>query len=177
MSAPISGVSYVPGFLSAHEAVLAWALREVPWDERIKARKTASFGVPYDYAGLSYAEAPFPPELEAVRAAVSRHLGVVVNNCLLNYYPDGDARMGWHADSAMALAEGSGVTIVSLGTPRPLRFRKTARPEERLNILLEPGSLLHMEDRVQLEWQHALPRSNRRGPRVSLTFRAVVRPG
>ncbi|MCK6547074.1 alpha-ketoglutarate-dependent dioxygenase AlkB [Myxococcota bacterium] len=171
----LPGVTYVPGFLADHEVVFTWAVADVPWDERIRARKTASFGVPYDYAGLTYDAAPFPPVLDAVRARVSDELGFAANNCLLNYYPDGDARMGWHSDSAMGLAPGSGVAIVSLGVARNLKFRRTAEPEVRLTHLMEPGSLMFMEDRVQREWQHALPRTHRRGPRVSLTFRAVVR--
>ena len=54
----IDGVVYVADFLTGHEAVLAWALRAVKWDERIQARKTASYGLPYDYAGLSYEARP-----------------------------------------------------------------------------------------------------------------------
>lgn len=171
----LQGVSYREGFLAEHEVLFRWAMDRAPWDDRIRARRTASFGVPYDYAGLTYAAAPFPAELEAVRAAVSRALDFEPNNCLLNCYPDGSARMGWHSDSAMGLAPGSGVAIVSLGAPRALKFRRSARPDERHSLLLAPGSLLYMEERVQREWQHALPRTARPLPRISLTFRHVVR--
>jgi 2OG-Fe(II) oxygenase superfamily len=170
---PIPGVLYIEGFLAEPDAMFAWALANVPWDDRIGARKTASFGVPYNYAGLEYPPCPFPPELEAVRAAAGAHVGMAANNCLLNYYPDGRSRMGFHSDSAMGLVEGSGVAIVSLGAERKLKFRRTARPDERLDYWLAPGSLLFMADTVQQEWQHAVPRNSRPLPRISLTFRAV----
>ena len=171
----IDGVLYVADFLGDHAAVFEWALRGVSWDERIQARKTASFGVPYDYAGLTYGAQPFPPALESVRAQVAQRIGEEVNNCLLNYYPDGRSRMGFHSDSEAGIVPGTGVAIVSLGIQRPLRFRVTARPDERIDYPLAPGSLLFMAPRVQTEWQHALPRSSRREPRISLTFRTIER--
>ncbi|MEQ1566931.1 MAG: alpha-ketoglutarate-dependent dioxygenase AlkB [Myxococcota bacterium] len=170
----IPGVLYVESFLADADQMFTWALANAPWDDRIRARKTASFGVPYDYAGLDYAESPFPPELDAVRVAVGARVGMSPNNCLLNYYPDGRSRMGFHSDSAMGLVPGSGVGIVSLGAARKLRFRRTAQPDERLDYLLEPGSLLFMAVEVQSEWQHAVPRNSRPLPRISLTFRAVA---
>ena len=108
-----------------------------------------------------------------MRSAIGCVLEFEANNCLLNYYPDGRARMGFHADSAMGLVEGSGVAIVSLGAPRTLRFRRTEQPDVRLDYPLVPGGLLFMEKRVQAEWQHAVPRAGRVEGRISLTFRAV----
>jgi alkylated DNA repair dioxygenase AlkB len=171
----IDGVLYVDDFLAGHESVFAWALAHVAWDERIQARKTASYGVPYDYAGLTYAELPFAPELERVRARVAERIAQDVNNCLLNYYPDGRSRMGFHSDSEKGIVPGTGVSIVSLGVERPLRFRVIERPEERIDYPLAPGSLLFMPPHVQTQWHHSLPRSSRREPRISLTFRTIAR--
>jgi len=171
---PVPGVRYVEGFLRDHAQLLAWAIAEVPWDDRIQARKTASFGVPYDYAGLTYAKVPFPAPIEALRARVEAELAFPANNSLLNYYPTGASRMGFHSDSAMGLVEGSGVAIVSLGAQRPLRFRRTAQLDDRFDVVLAPGSLLWMDQAVQQIWQHALPRSSTHDPRISVTFRAVL---
>lgn len=173
MERTIDGVRYEDGFLPDAAAVFDWAVAHVGWDDRIKARKTASYGVPYNYAGLTYPRLEFPPEIEAVRARVSAHLGIEYNNCLLNYYPDGWSRMGFHSDSAEGIVEGAGVVIVSLGAPRALRFRRVADRDDRLNYLLQPGSLLFMAPEVQRLWEHALPRTSRPDPRISLTFRAV----
>lgn len=167
------GVRYVPNFWPDHAALMAWAVASVPWDDRIKARKTAGYGVPYDYAGLTYAPSDFPAPLEAVRRGVAAEVGWEPNNCLLNYYPDGRSRMGFHSDSAMGLAGDGGVVIVSLGVARRLRFRRISNLDDRVNVWLEPGSLLSMGRPVQDAWQHALPRASTYEPRISLTFRAV----
>lgn len=169
----IPGVSYAEGFLSDPDALFAWARAHAPWDDRIRARQTASYGVPYNYAGLDYPELPFPPELDRVRIAAGVAIGIDANNCLLNHYPDGRSRMGFHADDTSGLV--GGVAIVSLGATRRLRFRRTAKLDERLDYVLAPGSLLYLPAAVHLEWQHALPRTSRPEPRISLTFRQVVR--
>ena len=168
----IPGIVYVEGFLADDLPMFRWARDHVDWDERIRARKTASYGVPYNYAGLDYVERPFPPELEAVRALASARIGIEANNCLLNYYADGSSRMGFHADDTSGLV--GGVAIVSLGAQRTLRFRRTAQLDDRVNYVLAPGSLLYLPREVHLEWQHALPRSSQRDPRISLTFRQVA---
>ena len=174
MSTVISGVSLLEGFVPNPAELFEWAVATIPWDDRIQARKTASVGVPYNYAGLTYEQKPFPVEIERVRSAIAKRIGFDTNNCLLNYYPDGSSRMGFHSDSATGLAPGSGVAIVSLGAPRNLRFRRISRLEERFNVLLPPGSLLFMESHVQGEWHHAIPRTSRPPPRISLTFRQVL---
>ncbi len=176
MIGTIPGILYEEGFLPEEAQVFAWAVRAVRWDERIRARKTASFGQPYNYAGLSYPPLPFPRELEQIRARVAERLAAPYNNCLLNYYPDGSSRMGFHSDSAEGIVHGAGVAIVSLGAQRSLRFRRTAALDERLDYVLAPGSLLFMAPEVQQEWQHSLPRTSRPAPRISLTFRAVTLP-
>lgn len=170
--ATIPGVLYVPNFLEEHLYVFEWTLKNVPWDERIKARKTASYGLPYNYAGLEYAECSFPPILDAVRQRASHHMGFEANNCLLNYYPDGRSRMGYHADRTEGLQ--GGVVIVSLGAQRTLRFRYTTDPDQRLDYVLASGSLLYLPPDVHLSWQHALPRCLRPEPRISLTFRSLI---
>lgn len=171
----VPGIYYVPDFLPEEASVFAWALANVAWDERIKARKTASYGLPYNYAGLDYVEQPFPPELDRVRARASQLVGIEANNCLLNLYPDGHSRMGFHADRTEGLR--GGVAIVSLGCTRSLRFRRTANLEDRFNYELAPGSLLYLPQSVHLEWQHALPRNSRRLARISLTFREIDTSG
>ena len=162
-SGTIPGIVYVERFLDQPDRLFRWAVEHVVWDERIRARKTASYGVPYNYAGLSYAPLPFPPELDAVRAAAGPVIGIDANNCLLNFYPDGRSRMGFHADDTSGLI--GGVAIVSLGATRRLRFRRSAKLDERLDYVLAPGSLLYLPAEVHLAWQHALPKPKVRSKR------------
>ena len=145
----------------------------VVWDERMKARKTASFGVAYNYSQITYPEAPMPAELSQVCQAIGAELGFVPNNCLLNYYSDGAASMGFHSDSATELAEGTGVAIVSLGGERSIVYRNKRDRSAEFSYALNSGSLLFMSNAVQEEWLHAIPKAENASERISLTFRQI----
>jgi hypothetical protein len=50
----MKGITYIENFLASPDALFTFLLENVDWDERIAARKTASFGVAYNYAQMSY---------------------------------------------------------------------------------------------------------------------------
>ena len=144
------------------------------WDTRIQARKTASFGKSYNYSGMTYPDTEIPSQIIPVIDALEARLGFRPNNCLLNYYENGNATMGFHADSTEELAPGTGIAIVSLGSERVITFRSKADKANWHHYPLTNGSLLYMTAELQREWQHAvLPQTNADG-RISLTFRAIV---
>jgi alkylated DNA repair dioxygenase AlkB len=147
----------------------------VVWDERMKARKTASFGVSYDYSQITYPEIPMPAKLQAICEKLEGALGFLPNNCLLNYYEDGLSSMGFHSDSSEELAPGTGVAIVSLGAVRTITFRSKADKSVEFNYPLQSGSLLYMTKQIQDHWLHSIPKSVNAGERISLTFRAIVK--
>lgn len=159
-------------FVDAPDALMRALLDELPWEGSMAARRTASFGVPYNYAQMVYPAAPFPPRLEAVRQRLVERFRVRFNNCLLNHYPDGQSKMGFHSDDTSDLELGSGVAIVSLGYARPLRFRGREQPDERRSFLLRSGSVLYMTAAVQSYWAHAIKRARYAEDRISLTWRA-----
>lgn len=162
------------GFWPEHEALFERLMREVSWEHSMAARRTASFGVPYDYAQMSYPEKPMHPALAPVQDALEARLGFRFNNCLLNHYPDERSKMGFHADETKDLVPGTGVAIVSVGAERKISFRDRNKERHR-SYVLPPGSLLYMEPEVQDEWVHAIKRRRRpAGPRVSLTWRSFV---
>ena len=161
-------------FVDAPEALMRALLEELPWEGSMAARRTASCGVPYNYAQMVYPAAPFPPCLETVRRKLVARFDVPFNNCLLNHYPDGRSKMGFHSDDTSELVAESGVAIVSLGFARPLRFRGRENPEERRSFLLESGSVLYMSAAVQHHWAHAIKRARYAQPRISLTWRAFI---
>ncbi len=166
-------VLYDPEFEPGWAPLLARALAEAPWDERMRARRTASLGRSYDYSGLSYPELPFPPWLAELRRRIAARVGFAPDNCLLNDYPTGDQTMGFHVDNVADLEPGTGVVIVSLGGPRTLRFRRLAARGEVALLRLAPGSLTHLTDAVQATWQHGVAAEPGAGRRVSLTFRRL----
>lgn len=161
-------------FVEAPEELMNALLEEVAWEGSMAARRTASCGVPYNYAQMVYPAVPFPPLLEAVRKSLVTRFDVPFNNCLLNHYPDGRSKMGFHSDDTTELVPGSGVAIVSLGFARPLRFRGRDNPEERHSFLLPSGCVLYMTADVQHHWAHAIKRARYAEPRISLTWRAFV---
>jgi alkylated DNA repair dioxygenase AlkB len=151
-------------------------LSEVQWDERMKARKTACFGQTYDDSGIDYQLVPMHPRLIPLCEAISRRLGFVPTNCLLNFYETGRSSMGFHSDATHNLAEGTGVAIISLGAERCLSFRSKADPTVTLDYRLPHGSLFYMSQLTQDHWLHAVKRTETDDSRISLTFRHILTP-
>lgn len=160
-------------FVPDSERLFTRVRDDTEWDGRRRARLTASFGAPYNYSGMSYPSTPWPAVLAEVGDCLESRLGYRPNNCLANYYPCGDATMGFHSDSVSELQPGTGVAIVSLGSQRVLRFRKIADKSVIHDFPLPSGSLLYMPAAVQAAWKHAVPAQEDCGARISLTFRCL----
>jgi alkylated DNA repair dioxygenase AlkB len=159
-------------FLDTHWVIFQTLLSTVKWDDSMSARKTASFGVPYNYLQMSYEMAPMHPLLVPIQSQLFSQLGVKFNNCLLNYYETGNNKMGYHSDDTSALQPGTGVAIVSLGHPRNITYRNKKNKNIRHNFTLLPGSLLYMDNSIQNEWVHAINKQKGANSRISLTWRA-----
>jgi len=168
-------ISLDPAFVASPDALLGWLQAAVTWDERMKARKTASFGVPYDYSQISYEAVPMPSVLDDLCERIEARLGFRPNNCLLNHYPDGASSMGFHSDDTEVLSPGTGVAIVSVGSERSIVYRSKADSSIRHDFPLPHGSLLYVSDAVQQDWLHAIPKAQVVGERISLTFRSIHR--
>jgi alkylated DNA repair dioxygenase AlkB len=164
-----------PQFLGQPSDMFSFLLRTVRWDDRMRARKTASFGVAYDYSQIAYAPTAMPEALQKVCAQLQEELNFFPNNCLLNYYENGDDSMGFHSDSSEALEPGTGVAIVSLGSVRSIVFRNKRDRSVEHAYPLPSGSLLYMTEDLQGDWLHAIPKASGVGERISLTFRAIVK--
>lgn len=169
-------VTIRPGYLTPVSATELYArLRDrIEWDERISARKTACFGLPYNYSGLTYDLQPMHSLLEPICEKLEKTLGFMPNSCLINYYEDGRAKMGFHSDEIDNLEAGTQIIIISLGAERKLAFRSTTDYEQRLSYLLPHGSLMYMSLQTQKFWSHAIKRTKDLEGRISLTFRRII---
>lgn len=167
-------IVYEPQFIQDHQSLYDRLSADIIWDGRMRARKTASFGAPYNYSGMTYPAMAMPPEIAAVRDAVAKRLSYEPDNCLVNFYENGRATMGFHYDAQDDLAPDTGVTIVSLGATRTLRFRRMDDAAVEFAQPMASGSLLYMAPAVQRSWKHGIPRETGAGPRISLTFRQLV---
>ncbi|PTL85761.1 alpha-ketoglutarate-dependent dioxygenase AlkB [Vitiosangium sp. GDMCC 1.1324] len=170
----IEGVGLLEAFVQDPPSLFDSLQRTSTWDTRMRARLTASVGAPYNYSGITYPHVPMPPELDTLARRIEREVQHRITNCLINFYPEGASSMGFHSDSYEHLQPGTTVSIVSLGGPRTLRFRRKEARDELVDVSLGSGSLLVMRQRVQDEWMHALPPEPEAPPRMSLTFRWVL---
>ena len=172
-------MTYRAGAVADPDAFFAHVRDAVPWTEQMASRKTASMGRPYNYKGARYPVADWLPAIAELRDALAPEVGFEATNCLLNYYPTGRHSLGWHQDDVDILAPGTGIAIVSLGAPRPLRLRRidplAPHGFEYRSVTLEAGSLLMMTAEMQATWQHSLRRVAAPEPRISLTLREIVK--
>lgn len=95
---------------------------------------------------------------------------VKFNVCLLNYYEDGNQRIGWHSDRE-EIGRTTPIASISLGASREFQIR-AKEGLERTSITVTNGSLVIMENVCQLKYVHCLPKmlSVTEG-RINLTFR------
>jgi len=142
------------------------------YDKSMRSRWTTSFGESYDYNGMTYPSLEFPDEFNSILLKIKEDIGFFPNNCLINLYHDGNSSMGYHSDNTDILEENTGVAIISLGSERILRF-KNKSDGSTVDYNLTHGSLFYMDDTVQNEWLHSIPKESGKGIRVSLTFRKI----
>ena len=161
-------------FLPGTEELFRALVSEIEWDTRMQARKTASCGKAYNYSGISYDSVPMHPLLVPVVDKLEARLGFRSNNCLLNFYPTGDATMGFHSDSTAELVPGTGIAIISLGAKRSITFQYKRGAKEEFEYPLMSGSLLYMTPEIQQDWRHAIRKQPETSARISLTFRQVA---
>lgn len=170
----VTGVLLYEDFIDHPKLLFEELIREVKWDKRMTARKTASFGVAYNYSQMEYPFQPFLPKITTIIRQLETKIGFEPNNRLINYYENGKAKMGYHSDQIDHLETNTRIAIVSLGETRTLRFRNIQNPLLVENYELQSGSLIYMTQDVQTEWQHSIPKSGTENGRISLTFRNIV---
>ena len=161
-------------------------LEKIPWknDEaiifgkhHITKRKVAWFGdntYSYKYSGITKQAHIWTPELLQLKQKVEELSATTYNSCLLNLYHDGEEGMGWHSDAEKTLLDNGTIASVTLGAERKFSF-KHKESKQRIDVLLENGSLLLMKGTTQKNWLHRLPPTKKVfSPRINLTFRTVI---
>lgn len=176
MSNSVPNIILIEHFISSDEANNLFDLlrKEIEWNKQMKSRFTASSGTAYQYSGIKYVRKPFPKELLLLSNSIEKTLGFKPNNCLLNYYLDGKSKMGFHSDDISQMVDGTGVAILSLGDDREMKFKAKNNDEHRVSYTLKNGSLLYMDDKVQIQWLHSIPKSDTTLGRISVTFRQLI---
>lgn len=164
---------YLPSFLENPSHMFSELKMKTQWDRSMASRNTACFGQPYNYNQIIYPYGVIPHVIRPLFTQVQALLGWIPNSVLLNHYQDGMSSMGFHSDDAMPLRPDTGVVIVSVGSPRLIRFRAIKNHNLCHDLILQPGSLLHLTDGLQQVWQHAIPKQSDAGERISITMRRL----
>ena len=142
----------------------------------ITKRKVAWYGsseFSYTYSKITKTAVLFTKELLALKAIVEKESGETYNSCLLNLYHSGEEGMGYHSDGEKMLKKNGAIASISLGVARKFSF-KHKENKQRIDIVLENGSLLVMKKETQANWVHRLPPTKKvNSPRINLTFRTI----
>lgn len=186
---PQDGTVHYYGTLFAREQAddyFARLLATIEWrnDEAIiygkkiiTKRKVAWYGekpYEYTYSNTTKHALPWTKELLELKAVVEKETGETFNSCLLNQYHNGDEGMAWHSDAEKDLKKNGAIASLSFGAERKFAF-KHKETKEKVELLLEHGSLLVMKDTTQSYWLHRLPPTKKvKESRVNLTFRTIV---
>jgi alkylated DNA repair dioxygenase AlkB len=139
-------------------------------------RKVALYGdleYSYTYSKVTKTANIWTKELLELKKIVEYKSKETYNSCLLNLYHSGDEGMGYHSDNEKMLKKNGAIASLSLGAERKFSF-KHKETKQKIDIILERGSLLVMKDTTQTNWMHRLPPTKKvNSPRINLTFRTI----
>lgn len=131
-------------------------------------------GAVYTYSRTRFEPRPWTDGLAQLRERMRRVCAAPFNAVLCNLYRDGRDAMGWHSDDEPELGPEPVVASLSVGAVRRFRLRHRHDPAQRLELDLQPGSVLFMGGATQANYRHDLPRTSRPvGARINLTFRCI----
>jgi alkylated DNA repair dioxygenase AlkB len=144
----------------------------------ITKRKVAWYGdtnFEYTYSNTTKYALPWTKDLLAIKKQIETETDETYNSCLLNLYHNGAEGMAWHSDGEKELKKNGAIGSISFGAERKFAF-KHKQTNQKVELVLEHGSLLVMKDTTQTNWLHRLPASTKISTaRVNLTFRTIVR--
>lgn len=143
----------------------------------ITKRKVAWYGempFEYTYSNTTKHALYWTKELLELKMLAEKETGESFNSCLLNLYHNGDEGMAWHSDGETDLKKDGAIGSLSFGAERKFAF-KHKQTKEKIELVLEHGSLLVMRGTTQSYWLHRLPATKKIAtPRVNLTFRTIL---
>ncbi|MBK5288103.1 MAG: alpha-ketoglutarate-dependent dioxygenase AlkB [Acidimicrobiia bacterium] len=157
-------------WLLGADVVLERVMAAVPW----RQGRRRMWDRVVDDPRLSYwartEDAPVDPIIPVLQRALEAKYRHRFRRPGFNYYRDGRDSVAWHADRELRALDDTLVAIVTLGTRRPFLIRPVGGGSSQD---LRPGSgdLIVMGGSAQRGWEHAVPKTARSGPRVSVSWR------
>lgn len=111
-----------------------------------------------------------PTILQEIRDKLYETNKIYYDFVLVNYYRDGNDKIGWHSDDEPEMKHNS-IASISLGEIRKFKIRDKLSKETLQTFQLNNGSLFIMKDNFQDVYEHEVPKQANKGPRINLTFR------
>ena len=191
LSLPDSSITFYPQFLSqklSNQLYLS-LLEEVDWTQNDITIFGKTYKVPrleawygdqdksYTYSGITMSPKPWLDSLLFIKSQIESEIPQQFNSVLINYYRNGNDRVGLHSDDEKELGPLPSIASVSLGADRVFRFKHKKFKQNALSesLTLPGGSLLVMEGITQKHWKHEVPRTSKPiGGRINLTYRNIV---
>lgn len=156
-----------------------------PWLTDLK-RRVQHYGYRYDYKSRTIDPSmylgPLPPWIAALAKRLHHDgmIDAIPDQLIVNEYEPGQG-IASHIDCIPCF--GDTIVSVTLGSACVMTFT-SIKTQEEIPILLQPRGLIVMRGESRYEWKHGIaPRKTdifegetiRRGRRVSLTFRHVLK--
>lgn len=185
---PDAEISYFPAFFDATIAdeLFSELKTDIPWQQdditifgktHPQPRLTALFGnegKAYSYSNIVMQPHEWNDALQFIKEVVEKASGVTFTTVLLNFYRNGKDSNGWHADNEKELGNNPVIASVSFGAARFFQLRHNSDKMQKMQLLLEHGSLLLMKGKTQHFWKHQIPKTAKPiGERINLTFRII----
>lgn len=181
----ISGLTYIPEFISAHEQdFLLSQIDQQSWLTDLK-RRVQHYGYKYDYKARAVGNDAYLGPLPDWLSPISKKLRndnifpSVPDQVIVNEYLPGQG-ISAHIDCVPCFADM--IASLSLSSPCVMEF-SNPKTGEKKSIALEDRSLIVLSGPARYEWQHAIPARKSdiingvktdRASRISLTFRNVI---
>ena len=191
LSLPDSSITFYPEFLPqklSNQLYLS-LLEEVDWTQNDITIFGKTYKVPrleawygdqdksYTYSGITMSPKPWLDSLLFIKSQIESEIPQQFNSVLINYYRNGNDRVGLHSDDEKELGPLPSIASVSLGADRVFRFKHKKFKQNALSesLTLPGGSLLVMEGITQKYWKHEVPRTSKPiGGRINLTYRNII---
>jgi len=170
-------IEYRPGVLEPARAEAWFALLHagIPWRQQRRVMYERELDVPRLVASYALEDPALPAPLAEAAALAAREFDASFNSVGLNLYRDRNDSVAPHNDRLGDLVPGQPIVLLSLGATRRMRIQHK-QSKARLELDLEPGSLLLMDYATQLHYDHGIPKQRAAvGPRISLAFRMRTR--
>lgn len=176
--------NYIPNFIhESNSTFFEKLVEEVNWkhDEitlygkKIITKRQVAFegdnAVAYTYSKQKKLANPWSHVVLELKQKLEKDLNTQFNGCLLNLYATGEIGMAWHSDNEPELEREGIIASLSFGPTRSFQF-KHKQTQEKIEVMLENGSLLIMNMESQQHWVHQLKKEPEiKEARINLTFR------